>query len=929
MAKKSTEDRRKSLVIVESPAKARTISKFLGGDFVVEASIGHVRDLPQGSKEVPEEFKREDWAYLGVNVQDNFKPIYIVPPGKKQQVTKLKKALQESKDLYLATDEDREGEAISWHLCELLKPKVPVRRLVFHEITKTAITEALDHPRSIDESLVKAQETRRILDRLYGYDVSQLLWRKVGPGLSAGRVQSVAVRLIVQRERERMEHVSSTYWDLIGTFAKADGQQLAATLVSVDGRRIPRAKDFDTSTGKLRDASMLLLNEQTASELAAKLAKANFTVASLEVKPFTEKPKPPFTTSTLQQEANRKLGFTARRTMQAAQSLYENGFITYMRTDSTTLADIAMQTARQLVRTEYGEDYLYSTPRVYASKVKNAQEAHEAIRPAGEAFPTPQSLRSRLGDDEFKLYDMIWKRTVASQMADARKRRITITMEGEGAVFQASGTTIDFEGFLRAYVEGSDDPEAELADKETILPSVEEREKLRCERAEAKGHTTQPPARYTEATLTRALEEKGIGRPSTYAAIIETIQARDYVFKKGNALVPSWTAFSVVRLLEQHLPSLVDYEFTAQMEDFLDAISRQEAEHVAYLQSFYFGNGQPGLKRRLETKEKEIDPRVISRFEVGRPEGSDDPIILRVGKYGPFLEQGEKKASLPDGMAPDELTLTRAVELLSQAARDDEPLGLDPQTNKPVFLKQGRFGPYVQLGSSDDDEKPKNASLLKGMTPDDVTLEVALKLLELPRKVGVHPEQNEPIVAYNGRFGPYVKCGDETRSLPAGVSPLDVTLEQSLELLAQPKTRGRGRGAAAEPLMTFDKSPITDQPVRLLPGRYGPYVTDGVTNASLPKGTEPANVTLELALQWLADRAAAAPPSKKKAARKAAGAAKAAKKASKKTSKKAAKKSASSEEKPTPAKSAKKKKAPAKKSSSKSRASEVAEEAEL
>jgi DNA topoisomerase-1 len=910
MAKKST-DNRKSLVIVESPAKARTIAKFLGSDFVVEASIGHVRDLPQGAKEVPEEFKREDWAYLGVNVQERFTPVYIVPQGKKQQVTKLKKALKESKDLYLATDEDREGEAISWHLCELLKPTVPVRRLVFHEITQSAIKESLDHPREIDQGLVRAQETRRILDRLYGYDVSQLLWRKVGPGLSAGRVQSVAVRLIVQRERERMAHVSATYWDLVGTFVKQNQQQFDATLVSVDGRRIPRAKDFDTATGKLKDEKLIQLDQAAAEQLAARIRQADFRVTSLEVKPFTEKPKAPFTTSTLQQEANRKLGFTARRTMTAAQSLYENGFITYMRTDSTTLAEIAIQAARNLVKSEYGSEYLYESPRTYVSKVKNAQEAHEAIRPAGEDFPTPQSLRSRLGSDEFKLYDLIWKRTVACQMADARKRRITITLEYEGIVFQASGTTIDFEGFLRAYVEGSDDPEAELANKETILPSVDESELLKCDKADPKSHTTQPPPRFTEATLTRTLEEKGIGRPSTYASIIETIQARDYVFKKGNALVPSWTAFSVVRLLEEHLPSLVDYEFTAQMEDYLDAISRREAEHVKYLEAFYFGDGKPGLKTRLADKEKEIDPRVMSRFEVGRPEGSDEAVVLRVGKYGPFLEHGERRASLPDGMAPDECTLRRAMELLEQASRDEEPLGYCPETQKPVYLKQGRFGPYVQLGTSEEEEKPKNASLLKNMTPDEVTLEVALKLLSLPRTLGVHPQQNEPVVVYNGRYGPYVKCENETRSLPADVSPLEVTMEQSLELLAQPKTRGRGRAAAKEPLKTFGNSPVTEQPVLLLEGRYGPYVTDGVTNASIPKAAAPEEVTLEQALQLLADRAAQAPAKKKGAKRKASPKKAATKKA---TTKKAAKKSATG----TPAKKSAKQTTTKKKAAKKS-----------
>jgi DNA topoisomerase-1 len=898
MAKKPARGKQqKSLVIVESPAKARTISKFLGGDFMVEASIGHVRDLPQGAKEVPDEFKKEDWAYLGVNVQDDFRPVYIVPHGKKQQVTKLRKALKESKDLYLATDEDREGEAISWHLCQLLKPKVPVHRLVFHEITRPAIAEALSHPRDIDEGLVRAQETRRILDRLFGYDVSQLLWKKVGPGLSAGRVQSVAVRLIVQRERERMSHVAATYWDLLGVFAKQDGQSFSAISVSIDGRRIPRAKDFDAATGQLKDSSLLWLDGPAAQALAERLRQTDFRVSALEVKPFTEKPKAPFTTSTLQQEANRKLGFTARRTMTTAQSLYENGFITYMRTDSTTLAEIAVKAARQLVRSEYGPEYLFETPRVYSSKVKNAQEAHEAIRPAGTDFPSPQSLKDQLNSDQFKLYDLIWKRTVASQMADARKRRSTITVEGGGVTFQASGTTVDFDGFLRAYVEGLDDngvaasdrdPTAvDTEDKDRLLPAVQEGERLRCDAMEPKDHTTQPPSRYTEASLTRTLEEKGIGRPSTYATIIETIQARDYVFKKGSALVPSWTAFSVVRLLEEHLPSLVDYEFTAQMEDLLDAISRRETEHVQYLYDFYFGDGKPGLKRRLEHKEKEIDPRVASRFAVGTPDDGE-LVVLRVGKYGPFLEHGERKASLPAGMAPDELTLERALELLEHASREEEPLGFCPETGRPVYVKRGRFGPYVQLGSSDDEAKPRNASLLKNMEPQDVTLDTALQLLSLPRTVGDHPETKEPIVAHNGRYGPYIKCGDETRSLPASLSPLEIALPEALELLAQPKTGGRGRGASREPLQVFGDSPVTESPVKLFNGRYGPYVTDGVTNASLPKGVDPQQVNLETALQWLAERAARG-PAKKKAARKKATAKKAASKkqtpANKKTSK--------------------------------------------
>jgi DNA topoisomerase-1 len=867
MAKKAVKRDGTSLVIVESPAKARTISKFLGSDYTVEASIGHVRDLPQGAKQIPAEFKGEDWAYLGVNVNQDFDPIYIIPPGKTAQVRKLKGLLKDAKELYLATDEDREGEAISWHLNELLKPKVPVHRLVFHEITKEAIQDALEHPRSIDNDLVKAQEARRIIDRLYGYEVSPLLWRKVRPKLSAGRVQSVAVRLIVERERLRMAFRSATYWDLLGTFGKHSGEQFAAELVSVDNRKIPAGKDFDPATGKLKDTSLLLLDEPAADRLKERLAKAQFRVASLEDKPFTSKPSPPFTTSTLQQEANRKLGFTAKRTMQVAQSLYENGHITYMRTDSTNLAKVAIEAARELVGSQYGSEYLTKEPRVYQTKVKNAQEAHEAIRPAGHPFAFPEEMRSELNHDEFRIYDLIWKRTVASQMADARGRRITITVEGDGAVFQVGGKTIDFAGYLRAYVEGSDDPQAELDEQDTVLPNVEVGESLSIRQLDTKSHTTQPPARFSEASLTRSLEEMGIGRPSTYASIIDTILAREYVFKKGNALVPTWVAFSVAQLLTDHLPNLVDYKFTAQMEDDLDAISRGESGHIAYLHGFYFGNGKPGLKKLLANKSEEIDARDIGRILIGTPEGGE-PIFVRVGRYGPFLEQGERRGSLRDETPPDELTVERSLEILAQAAQSEEPLGHCPETGKPVYLKVGRFGPYVQRGSQEDEEKPKNASLLKGMRPEDVTLEVALRLLSLPREVGTDPKTSLTIVAHNGRFGPYIKSGEETRSLPAGLSPIDVSLEQALELLAQPKAARRGFGAPKEPLKVFDESPVTGQKIQLLEGRYGLYLNDGTTNASLPKGMAPDALNKEQALELLAARAALGPPKKKASRRK-------------------------------------------------------------
>lgn len=897
MAKKAAAKKGKPLVIVESPAKAKTISGYLGRGYDIEASIGHVRDLPEGAKQIPKRFKGEDWAHLGVNVNEDFDPIYVIPPGKSQHVKKLKDLVKDASALYLATDEDREGEAISWHLQELLKPKVPVHRLVFHEITKEAILKALEEPRDINESLVRAQETRRILDRLYGYEVSPLLWRKVRPRLSAGRVQSVAVRLVVERERERMAFVSATYWDLLGHFAKQQGTEFDAALISVDGQKVPNAKDFDSSTGKPKSDGLLVLDESQVNDLAARLGSGEFSVTSIEDKPYTTKPYPPFTTSTLQQEANRKLRYTARRTMQIAQSLYENGHITYMRTDSTNLANVAVEAARDLVVSQFGDEYLPDEPRTYQTKVRNAQEAHEAIRPAGHPFPLPDDLKSELSDDQYKLYDLIWKRTMASQMKDCRGRRIAVTIEGAGAVFQVRGKTIDFPGYLRAYVEGSDDPNAELADKETVLPDLAEGETVLCRSLEPKSHTTQPPARYTEATLTRTLEELGIGRPSTYAAIIETIINREYVFKRSNALVPTWIAFSVARLMESHLPDLVDYKFTAQMEDDLDAISRGESGHTDYLREFYFGDGRPGLKDQLAKKIDEIDAGDINRLSLGMPpEGSEHPeeIFVRVGRYGPFLQQGERRASLREDVAPDEITIASALELLDQAQQADEPLGICPETQKPVYLKVGRFGPYVQRGVPEDEEKPKNASLLKGMKPEDVTFEVALRLLSLPRELGVDPKTNEPVVAANGRYGPYIKSGSETRSLPAEVSPLDVTLEAALALLAQPKQNRRGRAAPREPLKVFEKeSPVTEGKVQVLDGRYGPYVTDGETNASLPKDTPVDELSFDQALELLAARAAVGPKKKgrKKAAKKKAPAKKAAKKTTKKKKPAAKKKS--------------------------------------
>ena len=886
----------KHLVIVESPAKARTISKFLGSDYQVEASIGHVRDLPAGKKDVPEKFKGESWAYLGVNVDNAFDPLYIVPTDKKKQVKKLKDALKQADHLYLATDEDREGEAISWHLQEILKPKVPVDRLVFHEITKEAISNALKATRRIDSGLVRAQETRRIIDRLYGFDMSNLLWRKIGSGTSAGRVQSVAVRLIVERERDRIAFVNSTYWDLDAIFCTGGGEKLNATLQSVEGRKLPSGKDFDSTTGQLKKPELLQLNEAQAVELAEKLRSASFRVTKVEVKPFTERPRPPFTTSTLQQEANRKLGFTAQRTMSAAQRLYENGYITYMRTDSMTLSKEAVNASRELVRSEYGNQFLHPSERVYKGKVKNAQEAHEAIRPAGTPFRLPETVRGELDSDQFRLFELIWKRTIACQMADARKQRVSITIEGGGATFSASGTSIEFEGFLRAYVEGTDDPAAELANRETILPRVDEGDPLSADSLEPKSHTTQPPARFTEATLTKTLEEKGIGRPSTYASIIGTItdERRNYILKKGTALVPTWRAFSVTRLMEQHFATLVDYEFTAELEDLLDSISRDEVNREEYLKKFYFGDQSDdkhnvALQSRLTEKLEQIDPKETARFSLGKPDQGEhrDEVYVRVGKFGPYIEQGERKASIPDGLPPDEMNLAKAMELLESSEVEDEPIGTHPPTGKPIYLKVGRFGPYLQLGENDDEEK-RNQSILKSMAIEEVTVDIACKLLELPRTLGNLPDNEEPIQAFDGRYGPYIKCDKETRSLPADLSPLDVTLEQAIELLKQPKTRGRR--TPKEPLRVYeDKSPVTEDEVKILDGRFGPYVTDGETNASLRKGMDPKEMTFEAALDLLAERAAKGPTKrkKKKAAKKKATKKKAAKKktAKKKTAK--------------------------------------------
>ena len=726
----------KSVVIVESPTKAKTIAKFLPSDFVVESSIGHIRDLPTSASEIPPKIKEQKWARLGVDVENDFEPLYIVPSEKKKHVTKLKNLVKNASTIFLATDEDREGESISWHLVEVLKPKAPKKRLVFHEITREAIQEALRNPRDIDQRLVQAQETRRILDRLYGYGVSPVLWRAIAPRLSAGRVQSVAIRIIVERERARRRFVRSTYWDLNALFAKqvAEATAFETTLVSLDGKRLATGKDFDGTTGALKENAkneILLISEDRAKELVESLKKSDWRVSRVDKKPYKERPRPPFTTSTLQQEANRKLRMSARATMTAAQRLYENGLITYMRTDSTTLSEQAISKSRQCIDKLYGKEFLSPQPRTYKTKVKNAQEAHEAIRPSAE-FRLPEDVAREVGASEAKLYELIWKRTVACQMADAQIQRTVVQITDGKAAFQASGKTIQFPGYLRAYVEGADDPDAELADQERLIPELEVDELVDCRELEAKSHTTQPPARYTEASLVKELEANGVGRPSTYASIIDTILRRSYVIKQGNALVPTFTAFAVVKLMENFFSELVDIQFTAKMEDELDEISLGNKEYLPYLQAFYFGDSEKeGLSRLVE---KEIDPRESCTLFLGKDE-NDATINVRIGRYGPYLERGEERAPIPDGLAPDELTVEQAIELLAKDTGPSE-LGSDPESGKPVYLKNGRFGHYVQLGDpppkGTKGPKPKMKSLLPGMEPETVQLADALKLLSLP-----------------------------------------------------------------------------------------------------------------------------------------------------------------------------------------------------
>ncbi|WP_428935079.1 type I DNA topoisomerase [Streptomyces sp. ACT015] len=884
------------LVIVESPAKAKTIKGYLGPGYVVEASVGHIRDLPNGAAEVPEKYTGEV-RRLGVDVEHDFQPIYVVNADKKAQVKKLKDLLKDSDELFLATDEDREGEAIAWHLQEVLKPKIPVKRMVFHEITKDAIRAAVANPRQLNQKLVDAQETRRILDRLYGYEVSPVLWKKVMPRLSAGRVQSVATRLVVERERERIAFRSAEYWDLTGTFATgragdaSDPSSLVARLQTVDGRRVAQGRDFD-SLGQLKSEQTLHLDEANARALAAALAETRFAVRSVESKPYRRSPYAPFRTTTLQQEASRKLGFGAKATMQVAQKLYENGFITYMRTDSTTLSDTAVSAARAQVTQLYGADYLPPQPRTYAGKVKNAQEAHEAIRPSGDRFRTP--AETGLTGDQFRLYELIWKRTVASQMKDATGNSVTVKIGGTAAdgrdvEFSASGKTITFHGFLKAYVEGADDPNAELDDRERRLPQVAEGDALSAEEITVDGHATKPPARYTEASLVKELEEREIGRPSTYASIIGTILDRGYVFKKGTALVPSFLSFAVVNLLEKHFGRLVDYDFTARMEDDLDRIARGEAKAVPWLKRFYFGEGTGtggaadagngdgdhlgGLKE-LVTDLGAIDAREVSSFPVG------NDIVLRVGRYGPYIERGEKdsenhqRADIQEDLAPDELSVEMAEELLAKPSGDFE-LGTDPQSGHQIVAKDGRYGPYVTEvlpegtpKTGKNAVKPRTASLFKSMSLDTVTLEEALRLMSLPRVVGADAEGVE-ITAQNGRYGPYLKKGTDSRSLTSEDQLFTITLEEALAIYAQPKQRGRA--AAKPPLKELGEDPVSAKPVVVKDGRFGPYVTDGETNATLRSGDSVEEITPERGYELLAEKRAKAPAKKsaKKTAKKA------------------------------------------------------------
>jgi DNA topoisomerase-1 len=853
------------LVIVESPAKARKIGSFLGDEYVVEASVGHIRDLPQRAADIPKEYKKFAWAKEGVNIEEEFAPLYVINPDKKSKVAELKELMKDADELILATDEDREGEAIAWHLIEVLRPKIPVRRMVFHEITKDAIVKAAKETRDLDYRLVDAQETRRVLDRLYGYRLSPVLWKKVMPRISAGRVQSVATRLIVERERERMAFISSSWWDL----AAACEAGFSARLLSLNGKRVAATNDFDANGG-IKDksaANILLLDEASARELVQSLQGQALVVKSLEESPRTERPKPPFTTSTMQQDAGSRLGWGAQLTMRIAQRLYENGYITYMRTDSVTLSSSSITAARSSAQALYGKEFVPAMPRVYEGKTKNAQEAHEAIRPAGESFRTPGELAPELSRDEFALYDLIWKRTIASQMSDAKKQQMRVdfdvkTKTGADAIFRANGSVITFAGFLAAYEDIVED-KADVEDTDRRLPAMSVGEKIKVNEYSCEGHETKPPARYTEPTLVKKLEELGIGRPSTFASIMQTIQDRGYVAKRGRALVPTFLAFSVTGLLEQHFTKLIDYEFTASMEEDLDRIANGEEERVAWLTKFFYGSeNNPGLAD-LSADLGAIDAQAINTMKMG------EDIEIRVGRFGAYLQQGQgddrKFANIPEQMAPDELTLPVAIELLAKPS-GERKLGVDPGTGLEVIAKSGRFGAYItevfpeeiveegakKKRKKKDAPKPKTASLLSTMSLDTVDLSDALRLLSLPRSLGSY--QDEIITVQNGRYGPYMKHGADSRTLMSEDQLFSIGLDEAIEIYKQPKVRRRG--VAKPPLKELGKDPQTEREVIVKDGRFGVYVTDGETNATLRRGDAVELLTLERALELLAGRRA-------------------------------------------------------------------------
>ena len=900
----------RTLVIVESPAKAKKIGEFLGPEYQVDASVGHIRDLPNPS-ELPADMKKGPFGKFAINLEDDFEPYYVVDPDKRKKVNELKRALKDADQLLLATDEDREGEAIAWHLLEVLKPTVPVKRMVFHEITREAIQRAAHDTRDLDERLVDAQETRRVLDRLYGYEISPVLWRKVKQGLSAGRVQSVATRMVVERERERMAFRSASYWDVEGEFSpEGAGQAFSARLTTLDGRRVATGRDFD-DLGVLKTTGLVHLDADLATHVAEATRSADVTVREVSEKPYTRRPSAPFTTSTLQQEASRKLRLNAQSTMRTAQRLYENGYITYMRTDSTTLSESAISAARAQARDLYGSDFVPDAPRRYGKKSKNAQEAHEAIRPAGDSFRTPAQVAGELRGQEYALYELIWKRTVASQMADAKGSTATVKLtaalpqgsDAGEAEFSASGTVITFRGFLAAYEEGRDEERhARPGDEQRRLPRLSEGVVLEVLSAEAQGHQTSPPARYTEATLVKALEEKGIGRPSTYAATVGTIQDRGYVRTKGSALIPTWLAFAVTRLLEEHFTRLVDYDFTAAMEEDLDRIARGDEQRVAWLRRFYFGDGATHAEGLVDLADDlgDIDAKAVSTIDIG------DGIVVRVGRYGPYVEdtvdgsEKPRRATVSDDIAPDEMTPEKGRELLEAAADDGRVLGQDPATGRDIVARAGRYGPYVTEVIPDDPEpeapapatgtggdgpagtpakktakktaarkgakvKPKTASLFKDMDLASIGLETALRLLSLPRVVGTDPESGEDITAQNGRYGPYLKKGTDSRSLTSENQLFDITLEEALAIYAQPKQRGR---AAAAPLKELGADPASGKPVVVKDGRFGPYVTDGETNATLRKDDDPESITAERGFELLAEKRAKGPTTRKRTTRK-------------------------------------------------------------